>query len=143
MTKEQALALLSHIQRETPRIQATFDESQARNGRGYQVKLHLAQREFSVNYEKEWESIKLAWQWFLMPEEEIEVPPLPGKPPPASRYLVDGIPMRIRQLKSGLKKDAWIGAYQEGGKTRVRYFGKQDPRPNYPLVPEEVPSGSA
>lgn len=77
MNQDQALALVEHIQQKVPGVKATFDARQARGGHGYKVNLLLkaGQRVMTVNYLEEWESIKQAWQLFLLPavEEKEEV----------------------------------------------------------------------
>jgi hypothetical protein len=135
VTKEEAMQLSAQIELDCVGLVRAWPEVYRNTGR-IRLLLVAGQRTALVYKQQEWESIALVWYGLLLPEETIEIEPLPGKPPPAPCYLVDGIPMRIRRLKSGAKSGTWVGAYQEDGRTRIRYFGKQDPRPNYPLVEE-------
>jgi hypothetical protein len=135
MTREKALAFLQRVQREAPGIQATFDDSYARDGNGYRVHLRLACREISVNYADQWESIKQAWQWFL-PGLQQEEPARTyattnGRPRQRPRCLVDGIVMAVYQKKG---TPYWMGTWWQEGKQHYRAFGKVDPRTLYPIV---------
>jgi hypothetical protein len=137
MTREKALAFLQRVQREAPCIQATFDESHAKDGTGYRVHLRLAGRELSVNYADQWESIKQAWEW-LLPGQKLEEP-VRARPTQRPRCLVDGIVMAIYQ-KNGIY---WMGTWWQDGKQRYRSFCKADPRKTYPLVESQEREGIA
>lgn len=52
------------------------------------------------------------------------------------KYLIDGHIMNIVQC-TYRKNPYWIGAYKAAnGQWMQRYFGKDDPRPNYPRYSE-------
>ncbi len=145
MTREKALAFPKRVQREEPYIQATFDESRARDGNGYRVHLRLAGRELSVNYANQWESVKQAWQWLLHPEQDEDpvrgrMQTTNGRPRQRPRCLVDGIVMAVYR-----KKDTyyWMGTWWCEGKQHYRSFGKVDPRTLYPIVESQEREGIA
>ena len=139
MTEKEAISLAAQIERDYAGLIEASPELYRSTSR-IRLLLIAGQRKALVYHPREWESFKLAWHWLLYGEDaEPEVPPRASKPPASPRYLVDGRVMRIRQVRTRRQKTYWIGAYQEGGKTKQRYFGKTDPRDRYPLV-EEVPA---
>jgi hypothetical protein len=130
MTKEQAIQLAAQIERDyAGRLKATPEDY--RKSSRLRLLLIPGQRTTLVYHYREWQSIKQAWQWFLLPEEAIVVQP---REQPKPRHLVDGIPMYIF-----LRQDRyWIGTYTTNKQAHKKYFGKVDPRPRYPLYEEAV-----
>lgn len=53
------------------------------------------------------------------------------------KYLVNNVVMRIAQKRHVCGSLYWYGDYYaSNGKRRQHYFGKDDPRPNYPRFVE-------
>lgn len=128
MTEPQAYAFLATVQAEFPeKIKAAIGRSQNRKDDvGYIVHLKLVSMSLTLTAYQgdEWQSIKHAWSFFLGIETEEEKP---------VRHLVGDIPMVFYQAKDGY----WRGRYQEDGLTKYKYFGRLDPRPNYPILEED------
>lgn len=131
MTENQATQLIAQIQSETTAIDAQIQRTRHNS---YSVRLTLKRKQliFIAYSLEDWQGIKEAWSCY---EPELVVPDEPVKPVrvKTQRHLVDGVPMRIRQCSDGF----WKAFYRDGEKTKSKYFGKDDPRGNYPVYQEE------
>lgn len=137
MTEQEAKTLVTIIECEYPgRIHAATDTRYTNNqyqetGKNrYRVHLTLltGQRTMTICTLDQWESVLDAWQWFLCEKRSSSV-----RIGPKPRHLVDGIPMYIFQNKQGY----WLGTYTKDKASHKHYFGKIDPRPDYPLYEEQ------
>ena len=127
MTQQQAQCIIQRVQEEVPQIKASFDASKTGKGDiGYRVRLELHDRVLYANHADEWESIKHAWQYSYLPEEQWVTP----EDEEHMLYIVDGMPMAICQDKLGYWRAT---CYQNGQKYR-KYWGKSDPRNQYQAI---------
>ena len=71
MTQDQAIQLAAQIERDYAGRVRAVPETHRSSGR-IRLLLVTGQRTTVVYQRREWESMLLAWQWFLLPEEAEE-----------------------------------------------------------------------